>query len=72
MKLINEEENLVIQELELVLTKHLKKAQKGRKIAEAQCSYRTVLEKMIGNSKISDHEFAYLTLFTYISTCETV
>lgn len=38
MKLTNGEEKLVIQELELVLTKHLKKAQKGRKIAEAQCS----------------------------------
>lgn len=72
MNLTNEEEKLIIQELELVLTKHTKKAEKGRKIAEAQFSYRAVLENKIRNSKTSDHEFAYLTIFTNISTCDTV
>ncbi|KAL9175955.1 hypothetical protein ABFS82_02G146500 [Erythranthe guttata] len=42
-----EEEKVSIQELELVLTKKRRRAEKCRKLAESQCSYRTMLEKMI-------------------------
>ncbi|TKY48113.1 hypothetical protein E2542_SST25527 [Spatholobus suberectus] len=47
MKLKNEEEKLTIQDLELVLIKRRRKAEKCRRLAEAQSSYRTMLEKMI-------------------------
>ncbi|KAL5056888.1 hypothetical protein RYX36_028492 [Vicia faba] len=47
MKLKNEEETLVIQDLELALIKRKRKAEKCRRLAEAQSSYRTMLEKMI-------------------------
>lgn len=47
IKLTNEEEKLIIQDLELALTKRRTKAEKCRRLAEAQCSYRTMLEKMI-------------------------
>lgn len=42
-----EEEKVSIQELELVLTKKRRRAEKCRRLAESQCSYRTMLEKMI-------------------------
>ncbi|XP_047316944.1 eukaryotic translation initiation factor 5B-like [Impatiens glandulifera] len=42
-----EEEKAAIQELELVLIKRKKRAEKCRKVAEAQSSYRIMLEKMI-------------------------
>ncbi|RDX90600.1 hypothetical protein CR513_27512 [Mucuna pruriens] len=47
MKLKNEEENITIQDLELALIKRRRKAEKCRRLAEAQSSYRTMLEKMI-------------------------
>lgn len=47
MKLNNEEEKLTIQDLELKLIKHRRRAEKCRRLAEAQSSYRTMLEKMI-------------------------
>lgn len=47
MKHKNEEEKLVIQDLELALIKRKRKAEKCRRLAEAQSSYRTMLEKMI-------------------------
>ncbi|BAT91559.1 hypothetical protein LR48_Vigan05g217000 [Vigna angularis] len=47
MKLKNEEEKLTIQDLELALIKRRRKAEKCRRLAEAQSSYRIMLEKMI-------------------------
>ncbi|KAK7261883.1 hypothetical protein RIF29_28206 [Crotalaria pallida] len=47
MKLKNEEEKLIIQDLESQLIKRRRKAEKCRRLAEAQSSYRTMLEKMI-------------------------
>nr|KYP59579.1 hypothetical protein KK1_015015 [Cajanus cajan] len=47
MKLKNEEEKVTIQDLELALIKRKTKAEKCRRLAEAQSSYRTMLEKMI-------------------------
>ncbi|XP_014498770.1 myosin-2 [Vigna radiata var. radiata] len=47
MKLKNEEEKLSIQDLELALIKRRRKAEKCRRLAEAQSSYRIMLEKMI-------------------------
>lgn len=47
MKLNNEEEKLTIQELELKLIKHKRRAEKCRRLAEAQSSHKTMLEKMI-------------------------
>ncbi|GAU11044.1 hypothetical protein TSUD_113370, partial [Trifolium subterraneum] len=47
MKLKNEEEKVVIQDLEMALIKRKRKAEKCRRLAEAQSSYRTMLEKMI-------------------------
>ncbi|CAL1377876.1 unnamed protein product [Linum trigynum] len=43
----NETEKLLIQDLELELTKRRRRAEKCRRLAEAQSSYRTMLEKMI-------------------------
>ncbi|CAA3017590.1 Hypothetical predicted protein [Olea europaea subsp. europaea] len=42
-----EEEKITIQDLELVLMKRRRRAEKCRQLAESQCSYRAVLEKMI-------------------------
>lgn len=42
-----EEEKVAIQDLELVLIKKRRRAEKCRKLAEAQSSYRAMLEKMI-------------------------
>ncbi|CAA0842696.1 Unknown protein [Striga hermonthica] len=42
-----EEEKVSIQELELVLMKKRRRAEKCRRLAESQCSYRAMLEKMI-------------------------
>ncbi|ESW22689.1 hypothetical protein PHAVU_005G173800 [Phaseolus vulgaris] len=47
MNLKNEEEKLTIQDLELALIKRKRKAEKCRRLAEAQSSYRIMLEKMI-------------------------
>ncbi|MCI08835.1 trichohyalin-like, partial [Trifolium medium] len=47
MKLKNEEEKVVIQDLKMALIKRKRKAEKCRRLAEAQSSYRTMLEKMI-------------------------
>ncbi|XP_030464541.1 uncharacterized protein LOC115684007 [Syzygium oleosum] len=47
MKRKNEEEKLAIQDLELTLIKRRRRAEKCRRLAEAQSSYRTMLEKMI-------------------------
>lgn len=47
MKLRNDEEKVTIQDLELALIKRRRKAEKCRRLAEAQSSYRTMLEKMI-------------------------
>ncbi|KAJ6706314.1 HNH ENDONUCLEASE [Salix purpurea] len=43
----NDEEKLSIQDLELTLIKRRRRAEKCRRLAEAQSSYRTMLEKMI-------------------------
>ncbi|KFK38901.1 hypothetical protein AALP_AA3G175600 [Arabis alpina] len=43
----NNEERLTIQELENELVKRRRRAEKCRRLAEAQCSYRNTLEKMI-------------------------
>ncbi|KAJ0007442.1 hypothetical protein Pint_30014 [Pistacia integerrima] len=43
----NEEEKLAIQDLEFELIKRRRRAEKCRRLAEAQNSYRTMLEKMI-------------------------
>uniref|UniRef100_A0A803LN79 Uncharacterized protein n=1 Tax=Chenopodium quinoa TaxID=63459 RepID=A0A803LN79_CHEQI len=50
LKLKNEEEKMTIQELELALIKRRRRAEKCRRVAEAQSSYRTMLEKMIRNA----------------------
>ena len=50
LKLKNEEEKLTIQELELALIKRKRKAEKCRRLAEAQSSHRAMLEKMIRNA----------------------
>ncbi|KAL2536539.1 hypothetical protein Fot_17930 [Forsythia ovata] len=42
-----EEEKVTIQDLELVLIKRKRRAEKCRRLAEAQSSYRAMLEKMI-------------------------
>lgn len=42
-----EEEKVTIQDLELVLIKRRRRAEKCRRLAEAQSSYRAMLEKMI-------------------------
>ncbi|KAG2309846.1 hypothetical protein Bca52824_029594 [Brassica carinata] len=47
LKRKNTEEQLTIQELENELIKRRRRAEKGRRLAEAQCSYRNTLEKMI-------------------------
>lgn len=47
LKQKTEEEKVFIQELELVLIKRRRRAEKCRRLAEAQCSYRAMLEKMI-------------------------
>eukprot|EP00268_Persea_americana_P062742 TRINITY_DN8065_c0_g3_i2.p1 TRINITY_DN8065_c0_g3~~TRINITY_DN8065_c0_g3_i2.p1 ORF type:complete len:775 (-),score=197.75 TRINITY_DN8065_c0_g3_i2:269-2593(-) len=47
LKQRNEEEQLAIQNLESVLLKYRRKAEKFRKLAEEQSSYKVVLEKMI-------------------------
>lgn len=43
----NEDEKIAIQDLELTLIKRRRRAEKCRRLAEAQSSYRTMLEKMI-------------------------
>ncbi|KAL9266464.1 hypothetical protein AKJ16_DCAP23561 [Drosera capensis] len=43
----NEEEKVTVEELERVLSKRRRKAEKCRVLAEAQSSYRVTLEKMI-------------------------
>lgn len=47
MRRTNEEEKINIQDLELELIKRRRRAEKCRRLAEAQSSYRTMLEKMI-------------------------
>lgn len=42
-----EDEKVTIQNLELVLMKRRRRTEKCRRLAEAQSSYRTMLEKMI-------------------------
>lgn len=47
MRTKNDEEKLAIQDLELALIKRRRRAEKCKRLAEAQSSYRTMLEKMI-------------------------
>ncbi|KAL5538503.1 hypothetical protein UlMin_045503 [Ulmus minor] len=47
MRQRNDEEKFNIQDLELQLIKRRRRAEKCRRLAEAQSSYRTMLEKMI-------------------------
>ncbi|CAH8337543.1 unnamed protein product [Eruca vesicaria subsp. sativa] len=47
LKSKNSEEQVSIQELESELIKRRRRAEKCRRLAEAQCSYRNTLEKMI-------------------------
>ncbi|GAB4850118.1 hypothetical protein Ancab_029417 [Ancistrocladus abbreviatus] len=47
LKQKTEEEKVTIQDLERVLIKRKRRAEKCRRLAEAQSSYRTMLEKMI-------------------------
>ncbi|XP_074312598.1 uncharacterized protein LOC141648051 isoform X1 [Silene latifolia] len=49
-KLKNEEEKMTIQELELALIKRRRRAEKCRKLAEAQSAHRAMLQKMINNA----------------------
>ncbi|KAL2491316.1 hypothetical protein Adt_26944 [Abeliophyllum distichum] len=44
---MTEEEKVTIKDLELVLMKRRRRAEKCRQLAESQCSYRAMLEKMI-------------------------
>ncbi|KAF8400716.1 hypothetical protein HHK36_014016 [Tetracentron sinense] len=50
MKHKNANEKLSLQDLELVLIKHKRRAEKCKRLAEAQSSYRALLEKMIRDS----------------------
>ncbi|XP_047306793.1 uncharacterized protein LOC124910219 isoform X2 [Impatiens glandulifera] len=50
LKQIAEEEKIAIQELELVLIKRRRRAEKCRRVAEAQSSHRIMIEKMIRDS----------------------
>lgn len=47
MKRKNDDEKVVIQDLEMELIKRRRRAEKCRRLAESQSSYRTMLEKMI-------------------------
>ncbi|XP_043726200.1 uncharacterized protein LOC122672776 [Telopea speciosissima] len=47
MKKKNEVERVALQDLELVLIKRRRRAEKCRRLAEAQSSYRAIIEKMI-------------------------
>ncbi|XP_010545784.1 PREDICTED: trichohyalin [Tarenaya hassleriana] len=47
MTVKNNEERMTIQELERELIKRRRRAEKCRRLAESQCSYRIMLEKMI-------------------------
>ncbi|XP_022720906.1 protein lava lamp-like [Durio zibethinus] len=47
MRWKNDEEKVAIQDLEVELIKRRRRAEKCRRLAEAQSSYRTMLEKMI-------------------------
>ena len=47
LKQKNEEEKVLIQDLEYQLIKRRRRAEKCRRLAEAQSSYRIMLEKMI-------------------------
>lgn len=47
LKQKTEEEKAAVEELELVLIKKRRRAEKCRRLAEAQSSYRAMLEKMI-------------------------
>ncbi|CAN1777610.1 hypothetical protein LINPERHAP1_LOCUS14124 [Linum perenne] len=47
LMITSNKDKLVIQDLELELTKRRRRAEKCRRLAEAQSSYRTMLEKMI-------------------------
>lgn len=47
LKQKNEEERTSIQDLELMLIKKRRRAEKCRRLAEAQASYKGMLEKMI-------------------------
>ncbi|KAJ1392156.1 hypothetical protein SESBI_36032 [Sesbania bispinosa] len=47
MRHTNDKEKFIIQDLELTLIGSRRKAEKYRRLAEAQCSYRTMIEKMI-------------------------
>ncbi|KAE9584577.1 hypothetical protein Lalb_Chr25g0279551 [Lupinus albus] len=50
IRLTNEDEKRIIQDLESTLANRRRKAEQCRRVAEAQCSYRTMLEKMIRDS----------------------
>lgn len=47
LKQKNETERLALQELETVLIKRRRRVEKSRRLAEAQSSYKSLLEKMI-------------------------
>ncbi|TMW93973.1 hypothetical protein EJD97_010933 [Solanum chilense] len=47
LKQKTEEEKAAVQDLELILTKKRRRAEKCRRLAEAQSSYKSMLEKMI-------------------------
>lgn len=47
LKQKTEDEKVAIQELEMVLIKRRRRAEKCRRLADAQSSYRAMLEKMI-------------------------
>ena len=56
LKQKTEEEKLTIQDLELVLIKRRRHAEKHRRLAESQSSYRAILEKMIRDAM---HQYDY-------------
>lgn len=50
MKQKNDVERLALQDLESLLIKRRRRAEKCRRLAESQSSYRALLEKMIGDA----------------------
>lgn len=62
MRRRNEEEKLSIQDLEMALIKRRRRAEKCRRLAEAQSSYKTMLEKMIRDAM---HQYDSFTDMNY-------
>ncbi|KAF8389034.1 hypothetical protein HHK36_025719 [Tetracentron sinense] len=68
MKQKNEEERLALQDLELVLIKRRRRAEKSRRLAEAQSSYKTLLEKMIRDAMHQNVVYKEQTRLNQVAT----